>query len=93
MQGLIALQPLWTQDNALEVEVLSETADEFNYNVTRCRYAEMYQEMGLGEIAHLLSCIRDRAFIEGYAPEVKLSRSQTIAGGASHCDFRYKLNK
>jgi hypothetical protein len=26
----------------------------------------------------------------GYDPKLKLTRTQTIMGGASHCDFRYR---
>ena len=59
------------------------------FDVERCRYAEMYKEMGLGEIGHLLSCQRDATFCQGYDPRLKFTRSQTIMQGASHCDFRY----
>ncbi|MFX8852579.1 L-2-amino-thiazoline-4-carboxylic acid hydrolase, partial [Acinetobacter baumannii] len=62
----------------------------FDFNVVRCRYAEMYRQMGLGEIGPLLSCNRDGAFCDGYDPKLKLTRSQTIMEGASHCDFRYR---
>ena len=62
---------------------------QYNYNVTRCRYAEMYREMGLGDIGHLLSCNRDASFVEGFAPEIRLDRDQTIMGGARCCTFRY----
>jgi hypothetical protein len=48
--------------------------------------------MGLGEIGHLLSCNRDRAFCEGYDPKLKLERTQTIMQGASHCDFKYRYD-
>jgi L-2-amino-thiazoline-4-carboxylic acid hydrolase len=47
--------------------------------------------MGLREIGDLLSCCRDGAFCEGYDPRIKLTRTQTIMGGASHCDFRYRV--
>ena len=46
--------------------------------------------MGLGEIGHLLSCERDGAFCEGFDPKIKLTRTQTIMGGAKVCDFRYR---
>ena len=42
------LQHLWTQDDALTIDVLKATDTEFHYNVRRCRYAEAYREMGLG---------------------------------------------
>jgi hypothetical protein len=85
------IQPLWTKDDALSIEVLQATPTAFDFNVRRCRYAETYRDMGLGEIGHLLSCNRDGAFCEGYDPRIALTRTQTIMGGASHCDFRYRL--
>ncbi|HLW90642.1 MAG TPA: L-2-amino-thiazoline-4-carboxylic acid hydrolase, partial [Roseiarcus sp.] len=87
------IQHLWTKDDALRIEVLEANDKVFDFNVTRCRYAETYRAMGLGEIGHLLSCNRDGAFCEGYDPRIKLKRTQTIMGGASHCDFRYRLDE
>lgn len=65
------------------------TEKSYVFDVVRCRYSEMYVEMGLGEIGHLLSCQRDGTFCQGYDPRLKLTRTQTIMQGASHCDFRY----
>jgi hypothetical protein len=90
LAGFHALLPQWKANGALEVEMLKETEREVHYNVTRCRYAEMYRAMGLAEIGHLLSCGRDGTFCTGYDPRVRLERSQTIMQGASHCDFRYR---
>jgi hypothetical protein len=84
------VMPLWTKGGALEIDVQEKTDTSFVFNVVRCRYAETYKAMGLGEIGHLLSCNRDGAFCEGYDPRLKLERSQTIMQGASHCDFKYK---
>lgn len=86
-----ALLPQWKANGALETEMLVETEIEIHYNVTRCRYAEMYREMGLAEIGGLLSCNRDGTFCTGFNPDIKLERRQTIMQGASHCDFRYRL--
>ena len=85
-----AIQPLWTAEDALRIEVVESTSDRFDFNVVRCRYAETYKEMGLAELGAVLSCDRDGAFCEGYDPKLKLTRTQTIMGGASHCDFRYR---
>ena len=90
IRTFVALQRLWTQDDALQVEVLRADDAGFSYDVHRCRYAEMYREMGLGEIGHLLSCNRDDAFIQGYDPRVKLTRTTTLMQGAKRCDFRYE---
>lgn len=85
-----ALLPQWKANGALETEILDESPEAVSYNVTRCRYAEMYKEMGLAEIGHLLSCGRDGTFCTGYDERIELERTQTIMQGASHCDFRYK---
>jgi len=85
--------PNWTKEDALEMDVLVTEPDQMAFNVTRCRYAEMYQDMGLGDIGHLLSCNRDGDFCVGYNPKIELTRTQTIMKGASHCDFRYKMTK
>lgn len=86
-----ALQPKWRQDGALEVEILAETPTRFDYDVTRCRYAEMYHAMGLGEIGDILSCRRDATFCQGYDARIRMERSTTIMQGAARCDFRYGI--
>lgn len=90
LESFVALQVLWEKDDALKVEVIASDKQHYDYDVQRCRYAEMYHDMGLGEIGHLLSCNRDELFIVGYNPDIELTRTQTIMGGASHCDFRYR---
>jgi hypothetical protein len=86
-----AIQPNWTREDALRIETLEATEEKLDFNVTRCRYSEMYKEMGLGDIGHLLSCNRDGDFCIGYNPQMELTRTQTIMKGASHCDFRYRM--
>ena len=91
LRSFDTLQYHWEKENALDVKVLDDDGQRYNYDVTRCRYAEMYHEMGLGEIGHLLSCARDDKFIVGYAPEVELTRTTTVMSGAPRCDFRYRV--
>ena len=87
-----AILPNWTTGGSLELEVRHAAPDRLDFDVTRCRYAEMYREMGLGEIGHLLSCNRDGDFCVGYNPKMELTRTETIMGGAKRCDFRYRLD-
>lgn len=89
LEDFRAIMPLWTKEDALQIEVLEADKDRLDFNVVRCRYSEMYKEMGLGEIGDLLSCNRDGDFCIGYNPDMELTRTQTIMKGASHCDFRY----
>ena len=86
-----AIQSRWTAEDALRTEVLASTATEYDFNVTQCRYSEMYRAMGLAELGAILSCNRDGAFCEGYSDTLKLTRTQTLMGGASHCYFRYRV--
>jgi len=77
--------------NALDYEVVKETDDTFELNVSGCRYAKFYQELGAPELGFLLTCCADFPFAEGFGGEVELTRTQTIMQGADHCDFRYRL--
>jgi hypothetical protein len=81
----------WQKDDAMQLDVLVQNEHEFAFNVTRCRYAEMYRALGLAELGVTLSCNRDAALIEGFNSQVRLSRTQTIMQGAPYCDFRYAL--
>ena len=88
-QGLGA----WSADGALESEVVALSETEFAFDVTRCRYAEMYRALGPEALGATMSCNRDGSLIEGFNPNVKFTRTQTIMNGASHCDFRFTLDQ
>jgi len=91
IENFAAIQHHWTKDDALRIDVIDKTDTRFDFNVTRCRYAETYRAMGIGHLSAVLSCNRDGAFCEGFHKDLKLTRTQTIAGGAPFCDFRYRL--
>ena len=80
----------WTKDDALRLRVVHETPAQFDFDVTRCRYAEMYRALGIQELGEVLSCQRDAVLIEGFNADVTLTRTQTIMQGAACCDFRYR---
>jgi len=79
----------WKKDGALEIEILNDQGGYLDFNVTRCRYAEMYRALGIPELGSMLSCNRDYALIEGFNQSAQLQRTQTIMQGAPYCDFRY----
>jgi len=81
----------WTQDDALQVEMRTLSDSEFAFDVTRCRYAEMYRALGIPELGAVLSCNRDGTMIQGFNDRIEMTRTQTIMGGADHCDFHYRL--
>ena len=80
---------LWKTGGALEIEEIKKNDDEYHFNVTRCKYAEMYNEMGLKDIGQLLSCNRDYNFSVGFDKNLILERKKTIMEGHSCCTFRY----
>lgn len=76
-------------EGSLIVDVLEASDERFDFNVTRCKFVEMYDEMGARDLGFLLSCNRDFAMFEGMAPDLDFDRTQTRMEGAPHCDFRY----
>ena len=91
--SLAALTTQWEAGGALKRDIHVKTVDAYEFDMVHCAYAQMYKEMGLGHIGHLLSCIRDQNFAAGFNPEIELEVTQTIMKGAPHCDFRYRMNK
>ena len=83
----------WRRQGALEVDIVESDAERYSFDVTRCKYAEMYNELGYGDLGSIFSCTRDFEFVAGFNPDVKLERTQTIMQGAPHCDFRYSVKK
>lgn len=83
----------WTMDNALEIDFIEQTDEAFSFDVTRCRYAELYEKLGILELGTSLSCARDFALIKGFNPNITLKRTQTLMEGADCCDFRYRVQK
>ena len=51
LESFKAILPLWTKGDALTIEVLDDKPGVLDFNVRRCRYAEAYRAMGLGESA------------------------------------------
>ncbi|WGD53768.1 L-2-amino-thiazoline-4-carboxylic acid hydrolase [Bradyrhizobium sp. CB1650] len=80
----------YARDDALAYDVIEQTQDAFGLDVKRCAYAEFYKALGEPELGFLLICTADFATAEGFGPDIKLTRTQTIMQGATHCNFRYR---
>ena len=82
---------IWRQQDSLEVRDLQRSQTDLRFEVTRCRYAELYADLGLPqELRYTLSCRRDAAFAAGYSPALALERSPTLAEGSSGCRFWFR---
>lgn len=83
----------WRTAGALELDVLEKNDERYSFNVTRCKYAEMYAALGMAELGAVFSCNRDFSLVEGFNPQIELAREQTIMQGAPCCTFRYRMKK
>ena len=83
-----AVEP-WSRNDALQLRILYQNDHQLGFDVTRCRYAELYRELGVEDLGSILSCGRDATFIEGFNGKIALEREHTILGGYPVCDFRY----
>jgi len=92
VESFLETLEFWTKDGALEIELLDKNERKLDFNVTRCRYAEMYEALGLKHLGATLSCNRDYALIEGFNPGAKLKREKTIMSGGDCCTFRYDFS-
>ena len=81
----------WSAGGAIERDVLERDETKYNYNIVRCKYAEMYKDLGLADMGALFSCGRDGQLFGGFNPDIKFERTQTIMEGAEYCDFRLSL--
>jgi hypothetical protein len=92
LEAFAASKEPWRRGGSLEVQELERTPEAYSFNVTRCRYAEMYREMGYPELGEIFSCTRDFEFSRGFNSRIGLKRTQTIMQGAAFCDFRYTID-
>jgi hypothetical protein len=80
----------FARGDAIDYDVREQSHDAYDIDVTGCRYAQFYRELGEPDLGFLLVCSADFWMTEGFGPDIKLTRTQTIMQGASHCDFRYR---
>jgi len=78
----------------VDFETLAQTPEHWDFNITGCRYADFFRELGEPELGALLLCEEDLHVTELIgSPEVKLERTQTIMKGAKYCDFRWSMKR
>lgn len=85
--------PMWQGGGHLELEMKESTEDTLRFDVTRCDYVSLYEELGMGDLTEILSCGRDWAFLEGFNSGLELRRDQTLAAGDRVCNFCYRKKR
>ena len=81
----------WAAGDAYEMEGLELSDTSYFFNIKRCRYADMYKQLGMADLGVVLSCGRDFELVKGFNPRMKLVRTKTIMEGHDRCDFRITL--
>ncbi len=90
MGALAAFAEISTGGNAIDMEVRDTSEEGMAFDVTGCRYAQFFHQIGEPELGFLLVCSADFPVTDGI-PGVELQRTQTIMQGADFCDFRYRF--
>ena len=78
-------------DGDVEYETLTDADDRWDMNMSACRYADFFRQLDEPELGTILVCEMDDHIAELAAPAVKMSRTQTIMKGGTHCPFRYRF--
>ena len=76
--------------NAIDIDYKEMSIEQMAFDVTGCRYAQFFQQIGEPELGFLLVCSGDLPMADAI-PGVELERTQTIMQGADFCDFRYRV--
>lgn len=79
--------------NAIEIHEVKKTDSDYDINVTHCRYAEFYKELGDPQLGSLLICGIDPPMTAGYGGKVTLRRDRTIMKGDKQCEFHWHVKK
>ncbi len=79
--------------DSIDVQMLKQEPDAVEFNVTGCRFAEFFRQLGEPELGAVLLCEADDHVADAAEGAVELTRTQTIMKGASYCDFRYRLKR
>jgi L-2-amino-thiazoline-4-carboxylic acid hydrolase len=77
--------------NDVDIEWLRNDSEAMECDITGCRYADFFRQIGEPELGVVLCCEDDFHITEVGSPEVELTRTQTIMEGATYCDFRWRI--
>ena len=85
------LQTLYEGD--VDYDILKNDRENLDLNITSCRYADFFRELGEPELGAILVCEADNHIADLSAPQVALSRATTLMEGGKNCPFRYRFDR
>jgi predicted nucleic-acid-binding Zn-ribbon protein len=80
----------FAEGGALDFTVDTQSKDAYQIDVTRCQYAEFYNELGEPELGFLLVCSLDFPFADGFGSSRQAGAYTDHHARRQHCDFRYE---
>ena len=72
-------------------ETLKEDSDSLDLDVTSCKFAQFFKELGEPELGSILACEVDHHLTAMSQQEVHLEIETRIMKGDQLCDFRYRF--
>jgi hypothetical protein len=75
--------------HVLTREIVEDTPQAFELEVTECLWAKTFREIGAADIGYLLLCHTDHADCQGFNPKITLTRSKTLMQGDDCCNHRF----
>lgn len=77
----------------IEYETLREDSEALDFNVTGCKFAHFFKELGEPELGAILTCEVDHHIAAVSQQEVRLTIEKTIMKGDELCDFRFRFHR
>ena len=75
--------------NTQTFEVVQESERSLQVRFTGCFCADVFRESGAAEIGYAMMCHPDAAVVEGFNPNLRMTRTRTLMEGHDCCDHRW----
>lgn len=82
---------LFAEGGALEIESQEVTEKNYKFEVTGCKYSELYKSLDAPELGFLFACNQDYPFQNGWGDKHVMHRPQTRMEGYSRCKFNWYI--
>jgi len=77
--------------HALDVEMVEQTPEAFEYCVKKCLWAKACRDENAADIGYAMICYPDYAVAKGLNPKLILVRTKTLMQGDDSCRLRYVM--
>jgi len=78
---------------SLEFEIVEDSEKVFEVRISKCKYAELFRELGAGEIGYAMLCDMDFYEVKAFDPKLELQRTKTLMMGDDCCNHRYIMHE